>query len=117
MQIKLFLLFFIYFEVINSFQLFTKKRKNEKWHYKRLRTDPVKSSYPIVLGKYFNHFKFKKIYSVPGDGGNRLRANLTGKPSVVHYNCYKKTDDFFDLWLNLQEMTLLTIDCWADNMK
>jgi len=71
--------------------------------YKRLPTDPKKPSNPIVL--------------VPGDGGSRLDANLTGKPSVVHYMCDSTTKDFFDLWLNLEAFVPIAIDCWTDNMK
>uniref|UniRef100_A0A0N4WG24 Lecithin:cholesterol acyltransferase n=1 Tax=Haemonchus placei TaxID=6290 RepID=A0A0N4WG24_HAEPC len=54
--------------------------------------------------------------SVPGDGGSQLEANLTGKPTVVHYICSKQTTDYFDLWLNLELFTPLVIDCWVDNM-
>uniref|UniRef100_A0A1I7X231 Glycerophosphocholine acyltransferase 1 n=1 Tax=Heterorhabditis bacteriophora TaxID=37862 RepID=A0A1I7X231_HETBA len=53
---------------------------------------------------------------VPGDGGSQLEANLTGKPSVVHYVCSKYTSDYFDLWLNLELFAPLVIDCWVDNM-
>ncbi|VDM61573.1 unnamed protein product [Angiostrongylus costaricensis] len=52
----------------------------------------------------------------PGDGGSQLEANLTGKPTVVHYLCAKKTDDYFDLWLNLELFVVVVIDCWVDNM-
>ena len=34
----------------------------------------------------------------------------------MHYLC-SKTSDWFDLWLNLEEMVPTLIDCWADNMK
>ncbi|KAE9548698.1 hypothetical protein FO519_008096 [Halicephalobus sp. NKZ332] len=71
--------------------------------YKRQRDDPKTPSYPIVL--------------VPGDGGSHFDANLTGKPSVVHYLCDKYTKDYFDLWLNLELFIPLVIDCWADNMR
>lgn len=54
---------------------------------------------------------------VPGDGGSRIDANLTGKPQVVHYVCGKYTTDYFDLWLNLESFIPLVVDCWADNMK
>uniref|UniRef100_A0AC35FU39 Uncharacterized protein n=1 Tax=Panagrolaimus sp. PS1159 TaxID=55785 RepID=A0AC35FU39_9BILA len=71
--------------------------------YKRKPTDPKTPSNPIVL--------------VPGDGGSRLDANLTGKPYVVHYACSKTTKDYFDLWLNLETLIPVAIDCWADNMR
>lgn len=54
---------------------------------------------------------------MPGLGGSQFEAKLTGKPSVVHYFCLKKTDDFFDLWLNLELLPLYVMDCWADNMR
>lgn len=65
-------------------------------------------------------FKQKPLHPViliPGDGGSQLEANLTGKPTVVHYVCSRQTSDYFDLWLNLELFTPLIIDCWADNMQ
>lgn len=53
---------------------------------------------------------------VPGDLGNQLEAKLD-KPSVVHYICYKKTDAFFTLWLNLELLVPVAIDCWIDNIR
>ncbi|KPP70766.1 hypothetical protein Z043_110382 [Scleropages formosus] len=54
--------------------------------------------------------------AVPGDLGNQLEAKLD-KPTVVHYICYKKTDDYFTLWLNLELLVPVAIDCWIDNMR
>lgn len=54
--------------------------------------------------------------AVPGDLGNQLEAKLD-KPSVVHYICYKKTDSFFTLWLNLELLVPVAIDCWIDNIR
>ncbi|XP_043935439.1 phospholipase A2 group XV, partial [Protopterus annectens] len=54
--------------------------------------------------------------AVPGDLGNQLEAKLD-KPSVVHYLCSKKTDDYFTLWLNLELLLPLVIDCWVDNIR
>lgn len=71
--------------------------------YKRQRDDPKVAANPVVL--------------VPGDGGSHIEANLTGKPSVVHYVCDKYTKDYFDMWLNLELFVPLVIDCWADNMR
>lgn len=56
------------------------------------------------------------LVSVPGDLGNQLEAKLD-KPSVVHYICYKKTDSFFTLWLNLELLVPVAIDCWIDNIR
>jgi lysophospholipase-3 len=54
--------------------------------------------------------------TVPGDLGNQLEAKLD-KPSVVHYICYKKTEGYFTLWLNLELMVPVAIDCWIDNIR
>ncbi|XP_068595196.1 lysosomal phospholipase A and acyltransferase [Brachionichthys hirsutus] len=56
------------------------------------------------------------VVIIPGDLGNQLEAKLD-KPSVVHYICYKKTDTFFTLWLNLELLVPLAIDCWIDNIR
>nr|XP_040023961.1 phospholipase A2 group XV-like isoform X2 [Gasterosteus aculeatus aculeatus] len=56
------------------------------------------------------------VVLIPGDLGNQLEAKLD-KPSVVHYICYKKTDSFFTLWLNVELLIPLAIDCWVDNMR
>lgn len=56
------------------------------------------------------------LVAVPGDLGNQLEAKLD-KPSVVHYICYKKTDTFFTLWLNLEQLVPVAIDCWIDNIR
>ncbi|XP_053127220.1 phospholipase A2 group XV isoform X2 [Hemicordylus capensis] len=53
---------------------------------------------------------------VPGDFGNQLEAKLN-KPSVVHYLCYKKTDSYFTLWLNAEQLVPIVIDCWVDNIR
>ena len=65
-----------------------------------------------------NDFLFLRIlfYIVPGDGGCQLDAKLD-KPAVVHYICQKKTADFFNIWLNLELLVPLVIDCWIDNVK
>lgn len=56
------------------------------------------------------------VVLIPGDLGNQLEARLD-KPSVVHYICYKKTDNFFTVWLNLELLVPVAIDCWIDNMR
>ncbi|OZC12453.1 Lecithin:cholesterol acyltransferase [Onchocerca flexuosa] len=57
------------------------------------------------------------VVLVPGYGGAQFKAKLTGKPETVHYWCSRHTDDFFDLWLNLELFLPAVIDCWVDNMK
>ncbi|XP_001374267.2 phospholipase A2 group XV isoform X1 [Monodelphis domestica] len=56
------------------------------------------------------------VVIVPGDLGNQLEAKLN-KPSVVHYLCSKKTDSYFTLWLNLELLLPVIIDCWIDNIR
>lgn len=56
------------------------------------------------------------VIFVPGDGGAQLEAKLD-KPNVVHYICEKHTDDYFSVWLNLELLVPLVIDCWIDNVK
>ncbi|KAM6973052.1 lysosomal phospholipase A and acyltransferase [Aplochiton taeniatus] len=56
------------------------------------------------------------VVLIPGDLGNQLEAKLD-KPSVVHYICYKKTNDYFTLWLNLELLVPVAIDCWIDNIR
>ena len=53
---------------------------------------------------------------MPGDGGSQIDAKLD-KAEVPHYFCDKKTDDYFNLWLNLALLVPFVIDCWVDNMK
>lgn len=47
---------------------------------------------------------------MPGDGGSQVDAKLD-KPEVVHYICNKKTDDYFNTWLNLELLVPVAIDC------
>ncbi|XP_059988622.1 phospholipase A2 group XV isoform X2 [Lagenorhynchus albirostris] len=54
--------------------------------------------------------------AVPGDLGNQLEAKLD-KPTVVHYLCSKRTDSYFTLWLNLELLLPVIIDCWIDNIR
>jgi len=49
-------------------------------------------------------------FLVPGDGGSRIDAKLN-KPSVVHYVCDKKTNDYSNIWLNLELLVPLVIGC------
>lgn len=38
------------------------------------------------------------------------------KPSTVHIICDKKSD-WYNVWLNLELLAPLIIDCWIDNVK
>ncbi|CAF0721102.1 unnamed protein product [Brachionus calyciflorus] len=64
--------------------------------------DKTLTKYPVVL--------------VPGYGGNQLHARLN-KTDAPHYFCQLKTSGFFELWLNLQEITPYVIDCFIDNIR
>ncbi|KAG5674429.1 hypothetical protein PVAND_004401 [Polypedilum vanderplanki] len=56
------------------------------------------------------------VIFVPGDGGTQVDAKLN-KPSTRHIFCTKTTKDYFNVWLNLELMAPLIIDCWTDNVK
>ena len=85
-------------------------------------------AHPVILGKqnsdliYVTMLLFKLItilfvmLSVPGDGGSQIEGKLD-KNSSVHYVCSKKTDYWFSLWLNMELLVPIVIDCWVDNMK
>lgn len=60
--------------------------------------------------------KIPPVIFVPGDGGSQLEAKLN-KTSTVHYYCDKTTKDFFVLWLDVEWLLPLAIDCWVDNIK
>ncbi|NP_001087677.1 lecithin-cholesterol acyltransferase L homeolog [Xenopus laevis] len=56
------------------------------------------------------------VVLVPGCFGNQLEAKVD-KEDVVNWVCYKKTDDYFTIWLNLNMFLPLGIDCWIDNIR
>lgn len=56
------------------------------------------------------------VILIPGDGGAQLEARLN-KTNVVHYICQKTTKDYFNIWLNLELLVPVVIDCWIDNIK
>ncbi|XP_063993799.1 phospholipase A2 group XV-like [Diachasmimorpha longicaudata] len=56
------------------------------------------------------------VILVPGDGGSQVEAKLN-KSSVVHYLCEKTSTEFFNIWLNLELLVPIVIDCFIDNMK
>lgn len=53
---------------------------------------------------------------VPGNLGNRLEAKID-KPTLVHWLCYKKTEHWFTLWIDLNMFMPIGVDCWIDNMR
>ncbi len=48
--------------------------------------------------------------------GNQLYARLN-KTTAPYRICTLKTKDFFELWLNLEEMTPYVIGCLVDNLR
>uniref|UniRef100_A0A672G764 Lecithin-cholesterol acyltransferase n=1 Tax=Salarias fasciatus TaxID=181472 RepID=A0A672G764_SALFA len=56
------------------------------------------------------------LCSVPGNLGNQLEAKLN-KPSLVHWMCYKKTENWFPLWIDLNMLMPIGVDCWIDNIR
>ncbi|OXU27331.1 hypothetical protein TSAR_007291 [Trichomalopsis sarcophagae] len=56
------------------------------------------------------------VIFVPGDGGSQVEASVN-KTTVVHYLCEKVSSGFFNIWLNLELLVPIIIDCWIDNMK
>lgn len=56
------------------------------------------------------------VILIPGDGGSQLEAKLN-KSNVIHYICQKATKDYFNIWLNMELLVPLVIDCWIDNIK
>jgi hypothetical protein len=49
---------------------------------------------------------------VPGNGGSQVEAKLN-KTSVVHYICEKVSNDYFSLWLNMELLVPVVIDCFV----
>lgn len=74
----------------------------------------------ILFIAVFGVSQCKKILNpvvlVPGDGGSQFVAKLD-KPSTVASYCIKKTDYYYDLWLNLEQLVPFLIDCFVDNMR
>lgn len=74
-----------------------------------LKAPRISAGWPVILSN--NSFfalitinECEYIYitasiAVPGDGGSQLEAKLN-KPAVVHYICAKRTNDYFEIWLD-----------------
>ena len=50
---------------------------------------------------------------VPGDGGSQIEARLN--KTSGHWWC-AKTSDWYDLWLNINQMLQPEVQCWSDNV-
>lgn len=55
-------------------------------------------------------------FSVPGNLGNQLEAKID-KPAVVNWLCFRKTESWFTLWIDLNILLPLGVDCWIDNIR
>lgn len=60
-----------------------------------------------------NESRLSPVILVPGDGGSRIEAKLDRK-DVAHHYCERKSDDWFDLWVNLSLLVPFAIDCWVE---
>ncbi|KAL6266778.1 hypothetical protein P5V15_003612 [Pogonomyrmex californicus] len=72
-----------------------------------------------VQSATLRHVKGKQVSPVilvPGDGGSQVEAKIN-KSSVVHYICEKVSNDYFSLWLNMELLVPVVIDCFIDNLK
>ncbi|XP_060552088.1 phospholipase A2 group XV-like [Ruditapes philippinarum] len=56
------------------------------------------------------------VVLIPGDGGSQFKAKLNKTTTVASY-CIKKTNYYYDLWLNLEQLVPFLIDCFVDNMR
>lgn len=52
------------------------------------------------------------VLKVPGDGGSQVEAKIN-KTTVVHYLCEKVSTEYFNIWLNLELLVPVIIDCWV----
>lgn len=66
----------------------------------------------VMLSSFLCIRKIGCLFLVPGDGGSQVDAKLN-KPSVVHYICEKQSSDYFNIWLNLELLVPIVIDCWV----
>jgi len=55
------------------------------------------------------------IILVPGDGGSQIEARIDRSESL-HFWCYDHTD-WYDLWLNIEQMIPPAISCWEENIR
>ncbi|CAK9805558.1 Phospholipase A2 group XV [Anthophora quadrimaculata] len=69
-----------------------------------------------VKSWHLRNNQLSPVIFVPGDGGSQVEAKLN-KTTVVHYFCEKVSTEYFNIWLNLELLVPVVIDCWIDNMK
>ncbi|XP_012266700.1 phospholipase A2 group XV-like [Athalia rosae] len=71
----------------------------------------------LQQGKAWQHQAKERspVILIPGDGGSQVEAKLN-KSKVIHYACEKVSNDYFNIWLNLELLVPYAIGCWIDNM-
>lgn len=79
-----------------------------------------KSSYSwcyMLFGVWwFDNLCILILLTVPGDGGSQIEAKLDVK-NAAHSYCVKKTDDFFNIWLNREYLVPFAIDCLVSHLR
>lgn len=55
---------------------------------------------------------FVFVIQVPGDGGSQVEAKIN-KTVVPHYLCEKTSTGYFNIWLNLELLVPIIIDCFV----
>ncbi|XP_076245161.1 lysosomal phospholipase A and acyltransferase [Calliopsis andreniformis] len=66
--------------------------------------------------RHYKNGQISPVIFVPGDGGSQVEAKLN-KTTAIHYLCEKVSNGYFNIWLNLELLVPIIIDCWIDNMK
>ncbi|KAK7492259.1 hypothetical protein BaRGS_00016556 [Batillaria attramentaria] len=73
------------------------------------------TAFVILFAAFSAEARYPVIF-VPGDGGSQLWAKLN-RTDVPHEYCKKVSSDYFNIWLNLEELVPLAINCFVDNMR
>ncbi|EDW04165.1 phospholipase A2 group XV [Drosophila grimshawi] len=55
------------------------------------------------------------VIFVPGDGGSQVEVRLS--KSYSPYFICEKTHDWYNLWLDLEQLVIPMVYCWVDNVK
>ncbi|PIK61798.1 putative group XV phospholipase A2-like [Apostichopus japonicus] len=109
----------------NLFDAFHRpKLNNSSESYKGVNNVSSSSAKHTTLDKAFlqrqDALLFTKVVGypavlLPGDGGNQLLAVLN-RSEAAHIYC-SKSADAFTLWLDLEELLPLAINCFTDNIR
>jgi len=69
----------------------------------------------ILLLSFVSGEILHPIIIVPGDGGSQIEAKINRTQSI-HFWCYDHSD-WYDLWLNIEQMLPPAVKCWEENIK